>query len=424
LPPTHEEGTAAPSRRLAFLDMDWSHVRAKDIVAIARSLCPAGGRCVGAAVYASNYGVKAMEDERRFGPDRDVFDSQEPVGGTSKRERITSGFDPEALRRYELSKVRRYFAVATFDSARTAEHVYSNDGVELEATSTPLSLAVVEDAESFDPERLRDESFCDKDDALASYEPPPAYCLAARQQTKVECSWDADEPERKSAFVGAFRDADEANLTTYLADSSDDDDDDGEEEDRREERRRRLRAQLGLPVNDDDDDDDEEPPAAQEAKKTPLIDDALEDYAADDEDSKPTTTTLRGKKKKKQRKDDDDQPADDFFVAAAADDDEEGRDYDAKMIQKAERLASKAKLRGKRKRQRDTLLAANAKSTFEFDAHDDRFSAVLEGTDDTFGVDPTSPDYKETPAMKVLLAEQTKRRRARRQNITHKGKRS
>ena len=48
---------------------------------------------------------------------------------------------------------------------------------------------------------------------------------------------------------------------------------------------------------------------------------------------------------------------------------------------------------------------------FKIDTTDGRFSAVLDGTDARFGIDRTDPQYKETPAMREILDEQTKRRK-------------
>ena len=495
LPAAYQEASPDfPSTcRLAFLDMDWTRARAKDVLAIAQSLCPGGGRCKTVQVYVSQYGLKAIEEEKRFGPTRDLFtgttaaaaakddddfndddandddandkeaaddeededeNEEEDEVAPKAQEEITSGFDPEALRLYEMSKLRRYFAVATFDSPRTAERVYSNDGVELEATSTPLSLAIIEDSEIFDSSRLRDEA--DYDTSLRSYEPPAAYCLAARQRTKVECTWDADEPERKTALEKAFAvDADDANLQAYLADSDDDDDD--EQLKNKEDARRRLRAQLGLALSDDDDEADEGEDHRDDDDDE-VGDDDDDDDVLDLVDSKSTKKTTKKKKKKDLLVEmvtpgtdgltdslsyaaDDEAPSrerrkkqrlaeketkkatvtnDDFFVAAdegiaeAESDSDDDRDYDVKKILKAERLASKPKLRGKRKRQRDALLAETRKSGFAFDAQDSRFKAVLEGQDDEYGVDPTNADFKETPNMKTLLLEQTKRRREKR----------
>ena len=97
------------------------------------------------------------------------------------------------------------------------------------------------------------------------------------------------------------------------------------------------------------------------------------------------------------------------------DDDEsdDDRDFDAAKLVRAEKLAAKPKLKGKRKRERDALLAKEDRSGFEFDATDDRFRGLLDG-DDRFGVDTSAPEFKKTAGMSAVLEEQSKRRRAKR----------
>ncbi len=82
-------------------------------------------------------------------------------------------------------------------------------------------------------------------------------------------------------------------------------------------------------------------------------------------------------------------------------------------LEKLERHANK-KLRGKRKRQLENLAANVSGQGFQVDTKDDRFSALLEGNDDRFGIDRTNPAFKETTAMKTLLEEQAKRRKKNR----------
>ena len=69
------------------------------------------------------------------------------------------------------------------------------------------------------------------------------------------------------------------------------------------------------------------------------------------------------------------------------------------------------KLRGSRKRKEEEVAASTSGLGFKVDTSDDRFAAVLEGADQRFGIDRTDPQYKETPAMREILAEQTKRRK-------------
>ena len=97
--------------------------------------------------------------------------------------------------------------------------------------------------------------------------------------------------------------------------------------------------------------------------------------------------------------------------AAEDDDSDDDRDYDASKLVRAEKLAAKPKLKGKRKRERDALLAREDRSGFEFDASDDRFRGLLDG-DDQFGVD-TSTGFKKTAGMSAVL-EAIERRRAKR----------
>lgn len=69
------------------------------------------------------------------------------------------------------------------------------------------------------------------------------------------------------------------------------------------------------------------------------------------------------------------------------------------------------KLKGSRKRKEQEIASSTSGLDFKIDTTDSRFAAVLEGNDDRFGIDRTNPNYKETPAMREILAEQTKRRK-------------
>ena len=92
---------------------------------------------------------------------------------------------------------------------------------------------------------------------------------------------------------------------------------------------------------------------------------------------------------------------------------EHEKDYDMRGLAKLEKHANK-KLKGKRKRQLETLASNVSGQEFKIDTTDNRFAALLDGTDDRFGIDRTNPLYKETGAMKTLLEEQTKRRKKNR----------
>ena len=93
----------------------------------------------------------------------------------------------------------------------------------------------------------------------------------------------------------------------------------------------------------------------------------------------------------------------------------EARDFDMRNIRRIEKNKNKS-FRGSRKRKEDAVRSANIASiNFEVDTTDDRFKSVLDGEDDRFGIDPTNPSYKETPAMRTILKEQSRRRKNKRQ---------
>jgi hypothetical protein len=102
------------------------------------------------------------------------------------------------------------------------------------------------------------------------------------------------------------------------------------------------------------------------------------------------------------------------LLLAGDNDEEQERDYDIRGIQRMEKNKGK-KLKGSRKRKEDKVAADVSGTGFKVDVRDGRFSAVLDGTDGKFGIDKTDSNYKETSAMRDILAEQTKRRKKKRQ---------
>lgn len=263
LPATHELGNC-DTKRLAATDMDWGKVRAEDLLMIFKSLCPPGGSVDKVQVFMSEYGKREIEKEDVRGPSIEDF---------------RDGFDPEALRRYELQKQRRYFAIIIFDTVATASAVYKNDGLDLDSAS--LSLAFVPDGLTFS--NLRDEAV-----DVTNYE-PQKYTLG--QHTAVKCTWDDDEPQRRRAFDKAFEDHE---AFEYLAS---DDSDTGEN----------LRASLGLddaPLVESGDGDDEGTEVPVERRKrakrkvVPEEDDEGYDVRKLEKVERLKNKKLRGKRKR------------------------------------------------------------------------------------------------------------------------------
>ena len=113
------------------------------------------------------------------------------------------------------------------------------------------------------------------------------------------------------------------------------------------------------------------------------------------------------------------------LLVAGDDDDEQKRDYDMREIERLDKHKEK-KFRGSRKRKEVNRASKVTGTDFHINMEDSRFSAVLDGQDDRFGIDRTDPKFKETPAMREILAEQTRRRKKKRKksNINDESKSS
>ena len=175
------------------------------------------------------------------------------------------GFDIERLRRYEASKLRYYFAIATFANPQAAEEVYESiDGLEMGHTAAEVDARILPmDAydSTVEGREVRDE--CTQ--IPARYEPNDTVVTALRQ-SRVSCSWEKGDSEREAKLTryGMGKESWEAMATgddigVYLATSdvsSSEDESEGEKKSGKEGKKRgkadKMRAMLGLAGSDDD----------------------------------------------------------------------------------------------------------------------------------------------------------------------------
>eukprot|EP01043_Picozoa_sp_COSAG02_P003803 COSAG02_NODE_95_length_37416_cov_60.512742_34_plen_530_part_00 len=155
-------------------------------------------------------------------------------------------FDPEILRKYEQGKLKWFFAVVDCDSIKTAAHIYKEcDGLEFERSGIVLDVRYIPDDVEF--------SQAPRDTATAvtlNYK-APLFSNKATSSSKVELTWDRDDPERFKLRKKKFT-KDEINdidLQAYL-DSESDDEEDEDEKEKRHKGRDKLRALLGEGGND------------------------------------------------------------------------------------------------------------------------------------------------------------------------------
>ncbi|TKY90436.1 hypothetical protein EX895_000434 [Sporisorium graminicola] len=570
--------------RLAAVNLDWDHVRAKDIYKVFSSIvsplasvtaaealqahrraaaasqsgssssraraAPAisqvRGKLLHVRVYPSDFGKERMAKEDIEGPPPEIFKgSKRRTNGddssSEEDEEITAKtivqvdeggeFDEEALRKYQLDRLRYYYAVATFDSKETARHVYNEiDGTEMERTANVFDLRFVPDGMDFpDGEDGRDAEFRDEaTEDIANYKGVD-FKTDALRHSRVKLTWDQDDPERSKltrmvARGGLTKEQlRDDDFKAYLA--SDTESEPDEEEVAAKNGRDRLRALLNLDGGDDgfgkkgkrnggvfddprDDDDDEQ--GEMQITFMPGLSEAAAKKSANggskQADGEETTLEkyLRKQKEKKERKkarrggaDEEDEQAegkqdgdavtgaigstdagfdDPFFnedmdmeAALAAEFGQDGptsnkkstkksssnkpvsdlnpdqdpaelarqrahlttiigdtndevtqdgrQHFDMKDIlrQESGKDAKRAKLlkRLSKKKQREEQVFQERKGaplvqdTFEIDAKDDRFSALMD--DHRYAIDPTHSGFAKTKAMQKIMDERRKR---------------
>lgn len=298
-----EEGEV--TNRFAVVNMDWDHIKSMDLMALFSSFVPVGGRIEKVSIYPSEFGKERMQREELEGPPREIFkkgkdsdeedeedsddsasesedvedpfeDSDEEVKKELLQEGNDQDFDSDALRTYQLDRLRYYYAVVVCSDKSTAHKIYeATDGSEYLSSSNFLDLRFIPDDVTFD-----DEPHDECEDVPSGYK-PVEFVTDALQHSKVKLTWDMhpEEVSRKEsikkAFTGSRADVAENDLRAYLASDSegeDEEDDFGEdapaeaqeEEEaplsKKELARRKMRAALGL----------SDEPAAKPSKSGPV----------------------------------------------------------------------------------------------------------------------------------------------------------
>lgn len=233
--------------RIAIVNLDWDNIRAADLMAVFSSFTPGNGRILKISVYPSEYGKERMEREEMEGPPKEIFaqsrpnrqeddassssgddeddvlDDEEKIKKSLLKEDSGHEFNSAKLRRYQLERLRYFYAVLTCYSKEVAQTIYEAvDGTEYLTTANFFDLRFIPDDTDFSDDKPRDE--CER---IPDGYKPNEFVTDALQHSKVRLTWDADDVTRKEAqkkaFSGSRADIDENDLKAYLgSDSSED----------------------------------------------------------------------------------------------------------------------------------------------------------------------------------------------------------
>ncbi|KAG9047783.1 pre-rRNA-processing protein esf1 [Tulasnella sp. UAMH 9824] len=263
------------TRRIAVVNLDWDHVKAAHLFKVFNSCAtmmedaveeeaatgntkrrkkktalPAGrsNRILRVTVYPSEFGKERMAKEDVEGPPVEIYadpkkknngkniltdrrialrDDDEDLADvniedinekTIYHQEDADQYDQDALRQYQLERLRYYYAIVECDTPETAAYVYKElDATELERTANLLDLSFVPDSMDFDGE-FRDEATQD----LGNLK-PLKFETDALRSSKVKLTWDDDDADRVELTRRPLTAEEiEANdFKAYLANTSD-----------------------------------------------------------------------------------------------------------------------------------------------------------------------------------------------------------
>ena len=235
-----DKHTIDATRRLALVNCEWQHIRACDLYAVLRSFAPKGGSLERVTVYPSDFGLERMAVENKYGPlsafQKDESKKKSTLNAATTKRKASGNesddadaADNEQMRQYERDRLRYYYAIAEFDTVKTAMGVYHEcDGIEYERSSFKLDLRYVPDDQSFEEREVRDTAT----DIPPDYE-APEFQVKALQHSNVKLSWDDDDPTRRKTFRRKITEDNlkDEDFAAYLASDSDDEDESEQSED-------------------------------------------------------------------------------------------------------------------------------------------------------------------------------------------------
>ncbi|CAH1716995.1 ESF1 homolog [Aphis gossypii] len=427
-----EEATS----RLALCNMDWDRIQAADLMILFNSFLPSDGYIKSVTIYPSEFGMKRMQEEEVKGPPELISNNPKEIGSSDdsdQEEEEGSKFHMEKLRKYQLARLKYYYAIIVCDSPGTAGKIYTDcDGIEYESSATRLDLRFVPDDTEFDQEP---KEVCDKLPDLTKYK-PHLFTTTALQQAKVNLTWDETDP-RRSELVNKLKtnpktEINDNDLQKYVAFSSEDENSDDESNKSLEENNEDSGSKK-TPIDKYKEllqniQDEEEKKASKDSELEISWGIGLQEKVQKsvDEKSKKNLTPFqkmmekkkeRMKEKQKLKKEtnktkDNEIESDDenkqikqqaeLELLLMDEEPSDKQHFNMKKIQEEETKSLK------KKNKKKILNEKSVSDGFSVDVKDDRFSALY--TSHLFNIDPADPKFKRTKGMEEFISEKASRR--------------
>ncbi|KAI5963754.1 ESF1 [Candida pseudojiufengensis] len=468
-----------PTKSFAVVNMDWDNLRAEDLMATFISFVPKGGSIKSVKIYPSEFGKERMQKEELEGPSREIFkskrkskksenndsdddsdsdsdlDSDVDINDAKELERVTKklyeqddgkeDYDSKALRRYQLQRLRYFYAVVECDSINTSENIYKNvDGTEYESTANIFDLRYIPDNMEFDENDVKDECF----KISKNYRPDSKFVTDALQHSKVKLTWDETPKERLtlSSRPLSQREIEDNDFKAYLASDSENDNDDKDNENNN--LKNKYQSLLGntfSKLNKEENEDEDEDDVDMEI----TFDPGLKDGKVDSEEEEKEETTIDAyKRKEKERRQ---RRLNKYKESKEVEEDEEEEISKSKSNKKRDdkkhnrRSKEQNNLTDKQKAELELVLMDNEKQqqnnhfnmkdvlkneknlkntknkkgnkkidsemiqdNFNVDLQDDRFNEIFENHE--YAIDPTSSEFKKSNIMNKILKERSIRK--------------
>jgi hypothetical protein len=283
--------TEEATKRLAICNMDWDRVKAEDLFLALSSFCPPGGRLLKVSIYQSEFGKKRMAEEEALGPaelrgSKNIVDDDESSDNQDEEDNEDDKEATEKIRKYQVNRLKYYYAVAEFNSPIAANKVYIDcDQSEYELSATKFDLRFIPEDMEFKDDPPTE--ICNHAPDAEKYK-PKLFSTSALSLGKVDLTWDETDPERIAAMKKGF-DGDEEALKAYVADSSSDEEEEENEKNKKKVVKTSDQDEIIGEMSDDDEEEDDED------------EEEFDEEEEEEEDFEPLDDDEEGGRKKKKR---------------------------------------------------------------------------------------------------------------------------